>query len=73
MNATIPPAAAVGTITVGDLTVNRLGFGATRVTGPGVWGPPKDRPAMGQLLVRAFELGHNFFDTADSYGPHVSE
>ena len=73
MNATIPPAAAVGTITVGDLTVNRLGFGAMRVTGPGVWGPPKDRPAMRQLLVRAFELGHNFFDTADSYGPHVSE
>ena len=73
MNTMIQPAAGAGMITVGDLTVNRLGFGAMRVTGPGVWGPPQDRPAMRRLLVRAFEMGHNFFDTADSYGPHVSE
>jgi aryl-alcohol dehydrogenase-like predicted oxidoreductase len=53
--------------------VNRLAFGAMRVTGPGIWGMPKDRAATLRLLVRAFELGHNFFDTADSYGPEVSE
>jgi pyridoxine 4-dehydrogenase len=67
------PAAAAGTIRLGDLTVNRLAFGAMRVTGPGVWGDPADRPAMHRLLKRAFELGHTFFDTADSYGPEVSE
>ena len=65
--------AAAGTIRLGDLTVNRLGFGAMRVAGPDVWGEPKDRAAMKKLLVRAFELGHDFFDTADSYGPDVSE
>ena len=73
MNATAQPAAGAGTIQIGDMTVNRLAFGAMRVTGPGVWGKPKDRPAMLRLLVRAFELGYNFFDTADSYGPEVSE
>jgi pyridoxine 4-dehydrogenase len=62
-----------GTIRLGDLTVNRLGLGAMRVAGPDIWGEPKDRAAMKKLLVRAFELGHNFFDTADSYGPDVSE
>jgi len=67
------PAAAAGTIRLGDLTVNRLAFGAMRVAGPGVWGDPADRPAMHRLLRRAFELGHTFFDTADSYGPDVSE
>ena len=67
------PAAAAGTLRLGDLVVNRLGFGAMRVAGPDIWGDPKDRPAMRRLLVRAFELGHNFFDTADSYGPNVSE
>ena len=67
------PAAAAGTIRIGDLTVNRLGFGAMRVAGPDVWGEPKDRAAMKKLLARACELGHNFFDTADSYGPDVSE
>jgi pyridoxine 4-dehydrogenase len=61
------------TITVGDLKVNRLGFGAMRVCGPQVWGPPKDRPAALRVLRRAYELGCNFFDTADSYGPHVDE
>ena len=65
--------AAAGTIRLGDLTVNRLGFGAMRVAGPDIWGEPKDRTAMKKLLVRAFELGHNFIDTADSYGPDVSE
>ena len=58
---------------LGDLTVNRLGFGAMRVCGPDVWGPPQDRPGARRLLCRAYELGCNFFDTADSYGPHVSE
>lgn len=67
------PAAAAGTMKLGDLTVNRLGFGAMRVCGPQIWGEPKDRSAALKLLRRAYELGHNFFDTADSYGPHVSE
>ena len=61
------------TITVGDLKVNRLGFGAMRVCGPQIWGPPKDRPAALEVLRRAYALGCNFFDTADSYGPHVDE
>jgi pyridoxine 4-dehydrogenase len=58
---------------LGDLTVNRLGFGAMRVCGTNVWGPPKDRANAHRVLRRAFELGMNFFDTADSYGPHVDE
>jgi aryl-alcohol dehydrogenase-like predicted oxidoreductase len=61
------------TIRIGDLTVNRLGFGAMRVCGPRIWGPPKDRANAIRVLRRAYELGHNFFDTADSYGPHVGE
>ena len=60
-------------IVVGDLTVNRLGFGAMRVCGTNIWGPPKDRAAALRVLRRAYELGMNFFDTADSYGPHVDE
>jgi len=60
-------------IKLGDLTVNRLGFGAMRVCGPNVWGPPKDRAGALKLLRRAYELGCNFFDTADSYGPYVDE
>jgi len=67
------PAAAAGTLKLGDLTVNRMGFGAMRVAGPDIWGEPKDRAAMRRLLARAFVLGHNFIDTADSYGPDVSE
>jgi pyridoxine 4-dehydrogenase len=68
------PAALAGTIGVGgDLTVNRLGFGAMRITGDGIWGPPADRDAAKAVLRRAIELGVNFIDTADSYGPHVSE
>ena len=66
-------AAAAGTLRIGDYTVNRLGFGAMRVTGRDIWGDPPDRDAARKLLVRAYELGHDFFDTADSYGPYVSE
>lgn len=73
MDQATQPAAAAGTLKLGDLTVNRLAFGAMRVAGPDIWGEPKDRPAMRKLLARAFELGHTFFDTADSYGPDVSE
>jgi len=73
MNDSAKPAAAAGTISLGDLTVNRMGFGAMRVAGPDIWGEPRDRAAMRRLLVRAHGLGHTFFDTADSYGPDVSE
>ena len=60
-------AAIAGTIDVGgDLTVNRLGFGAMRVTGAGIWGPPADRDEAKTVLRRAIELGTNFIDTADS-------
>jgi len=61
------------TLSLGDLHVRRLGFGAMRVCGPDVWGPPKDRAAAHRVLRRAVELGYDFFDTADSYGPHVDE
>jgi len=61
------------TLRIGEFTVHRLGFGAMRVLGPNVWGPPKDRAAAHAVFRRAFELGANFFDTADSYGPHVDE
>ena len=60
-------------IKLADLEVNRLGYGAMRVCGPSVWGPPKDRRHAHAVLRRAYELGANFFDTADSYGPHVDE
>jgi pyridoxine 4-dehydrogenase len=67
-------ASAAGKVTLGgDLTVNRLGFGAMRLTGKGIWGPPADREAALATLKRAVELGVNFIDTADSYGPYVSE
>ena len=67
-------AGIAGTIDVGgDLTVNRLGFGAMRITGDGIWGPPADRDEAKAVLRRAIELGINFIDTADSYGPHISE
>jgi len=65
---------SAGTIDLGgELSVSRLGFGAMRITGEGVWGPPKDRRAALAVLRRAVELGVNFIDTADSYGPNVSE
>jgi pyridoxine 4-dehydrogenase len=67
-------AAGSGTFTLGgDLTVNRLGFGAMRITGKGIWGEPADRQEAQRVLRRAVELGINFIDTADSYGPFVSE
>jgi aryl-alcohol dehydrogenase-like predicted oxidoreductase len=72
-STTAAPAAAAGTFPLGDLTVNRMGFGAMRLTGPGIWGPPPDRPEAIRVLQRAVELGVNFIDTADSYGPHVAE
>src|SRR6202048_170966 len=67
-------AAAAGTFTIGgDLTVNRLGYGAMRITGPGVWGPPVDKDSALATLRRAIDLDVNLIDTADSYGPAVSE
>src|SRR5262245_61156752 len=69
-----PLAAAGGSITLGDdLTVNRMGFGAMRLTGKGIWGPPTNRQEAVRVLRRAIELGVDFIDTADSYGPAVSE
>lgn len=68
------PAAKSGQFQIGgDLTINRLGFGAMRITGKGVWGEPKDRNEAIRVLRRAVDLGTNFIDTADSYGPAVSE
>jgi aryl-alcohol dehydrogenase-like predicted oxidoreductase len=66
-------ASAAGTITLGDLTVNRMGYGAMRLTGPGIWGEPRNPEEARSVLRRALELGVNFIDTADSYGPRVSE
>jgi pyridoxine 4-dehydrogenase len=67
-------ATGAGTITLGgDLTVSRLGYGAMQLTGKGIWGPPTDRDECVRVLRRAVELGVNFIDTADSYGPYVSE
>ena len=76
MNTTVQstPAAAAGTFALGgDLTVNRLAYGAMRITGKGVWGPPADKQAALATLRRAVELGVNLIDTADSYGPYISE
>src|ERR1700743_397639 len=74
INEQVNSAAAAGTFAIGDdLTVNRLGYGAMRITGPGVWGPPADKPAALATLRRAIELGVNLIDTADSYGPGISE
>jgi pyridoxine 4-dehydrogenase len=67
-------AGAAGDISLGgEISVYRLGFGAMRITGEGIWGPPKDRKGALAVLRRAVELGINFIDTADSYGPYVSE
>lgn len=71
MTSTAP---AAGTVTLGgELTVSRLGFGAMRLTGKGIWGPPEDPDECVRVLRRAVELGVTFIDTADSYGPYVSE
>lgn len=68
------PAEASGSLTLGgDLSVYRLGFGAMRITGPGIWGPPADHDGAIAVLRRALDLGVNLIDTADSYGPEVSE
>src|SRR6202142_1836461 len=67
-------ATASGTLTIGgDLTVNRMGYGAMRITGAGIWGPPADKAAALATLRRAIGLDVNLIDTADSYGPKVSE
>src|SRR5437773_1151358 len=76
MATTEPTASAAGTITIGasdPLTVNRMGFGAMRITGPRILGEPKDSEEARRVLRRAVELGVELIDTADSYGPNVSE
>ena len=71
---TIPNATSAGTVFIGkDLTVNRLGFGAMRLTGEGIWGAPKDPEECKRVLKRLLDLNVNFIDTADAYGPYVSE
>lgn len=72
--AAATPAAAAGTFTIGgDLVVNRMGYGAMRITGPSIWGEPKDPAEARAVLRRTLQLGVNFIDTADAYGPDVSE
>jgi pyridoxine 4-dehydrogenase len=73
MDVTSKPAVAAGTLKLGDRIVNRMAFGAMRVCGPSIWGMPKDRDNAHDVLRRALALGVNFIDTADSYGPEVSE
>jgi len=74
MTTTSVDASAAGTFRLGgDLAVNRIGFGAMRITGKGIWGPPDDRGEALRVLRRALALGVNLIDTADSYGPYVSE
>src|SRR4051812_10825126 len=71
---TAAPAQRSGTFAIGGTTaVHRLGFGAMQLTGPGVWGPPRDRDEAIRVLRRAIELGVDFTDTADAYGPFVAE
>jgi pyridoxine 4-dehydrogenase len=74
VNKTKVSAGAAGSVSLGgELAVHRIGFGAMRITGEGIWGPPKNRKVALALLRRAVELGINFIDTADSYGPSISE
>jgi aryl-alcohol dehydrogenase-like predicted oxidoreductase len=73
MTTTDRPAEASGTFSIGDVPVHRLGFGAMQLTGDGVWGEPEDHDEAIAVLRRAVELGINLIDTADSYGPEVSE
>src|SRR5215470_15155056 len=71
---TAQPATRSGTFAIGgELPVHRLGFGAMRLTGPGIWGEPQDRQEAIAVLRRAVDLGINLIDTADSYGPYVNE
>jgi aryl-alcohol dehydrogenase-like predicted oxidoreductase len=67
------PIESSGTFKFGDITVHRLGFGAMRITGPGIWGPPKDHGEAIRVLRKTIDLGIDFIDTADSYGPYISE
>ena len=73
MTASTAGAAASGSLAIGDLSVHRLGFGSMQLTGKGVWGAPADHDESIRVLRRAVELGVNFIDTADSYGPYVAE
>lgn len=73
MNKQTSPASAAGTVTIGDSSVNRLGFGAMRLPGPGVWGEPADRAGTIALLRRAVDLGINLIDTAPYYGDHIAD
>lgn len=74
MNTKEAPALQAGEVSLGnEITVHRLGFGAMRLTGEGIWGPPKDRKTALAVLRKAVDLGVNFIDTADSYGPYVNE
>jgi pyridoxine 4-dehydrogenase len=72
-SSTDQPIAASGTFSAGPLTFHRLGFGAMRITGPGIWGPPADHDEAIAVLRRAVDLGVDFIDTAESYGPYISE
>jgi len=72
-NSAIRPIESSGTFAIGDMRVYRLGYGSMQITGRGVWGPPKDHDEAIRVLRRAVELGVNLIDTADSYGPYVSE
>src|SRR5258706_12936679 len=72
MTTTNPPAAQAGSYRVGDLDLNRIGYGAMQLAGPGVFGPPRDRAAAVEVLRTAVELGVNHVDTADAYGPHIT-
>jgi hypothetical protein len=67
-----PPAARAGSYLVGDLELNRIGYGAMQLAGPGVFGPPRDRAAAIEVLRTAVELGANHIDTADAYGPYIT-
>src|SRR6202047_1915338 len=74
MNKKELSAGVAGNVSLGrEISVHRLGFGAMRLTGEGIWGPPRDRRGALAVLRRAVELDINFIDTADSYGPHISE
>ena len=72
MTTTNPPAAQAGAYRVGDLDLNRIGYGAMQLAGPGVFGPPRDRAAAIEVLRTAVELGVNHIDTADAYGPYIT-
>jgi pyridoxine 4-dehydrogenase len=72
MTTTNPPAARAGSYRVGDLDLNRIGYGAMQLAGPGVFRPPRDRAAAIEVLRTAVELGVNHIDTADAYGPYIT-